>query len=175
MPEVQNGGQSGNSPDTSNDNSTTGGDTGGFTPPATQDELNRIIDDRLKRERSKYADYKDLKAKAAKFDEIEQANQTELEKASSKTATAEKERDDARAEALRLRVAAKHGITEEDADLFLTGTDEDTLTKQAKRLTDRESERKTTHGNRVPNEGRGNRSQQPDDEREAVRTLFGAG
>jgi hypothetical protein len=31
----------------------------------------------------------------------------------------------ATAEALRLRVAAKHGISDEDADLFLTGTDGD--------------------------------------------------
>jgi hypothetical protein len=47
-------------------------------------------------------------------------------------------KDFARAEALRLRVASKFGIGDEDADLFLTGSDEETLTKQAERLAARE-------------------------------------
>lgn len=34
----------------------------------TQAEMNAIISDRLSRERSKYADYDDLKAKAQQFD-----------------------------------------------------------------------------------------------------------
>lgn len=34
----------------------------------TQDEVNSIIADRLTRERAKYADYDDLKAKAQQFD-----------------------------------------------------------------------------------------------------------
>lgn len=46
-----------------------------FKAPATQEELNRIIQSRLDRERrtieAKYADYDDLKAKAQKADELE--------------------------------------------------------------------------------------------------------
>jgi hypothetical protein len=53
----------------------------GFTPPASQEELDRIVTDRLRREREKFADYGDLKAKAAKLEEIEQANASDLEKA----------------------------------------------------------------------------------------------
>ena len=37
----------------------------------TQAEMDAIISDRLKRERAKYADYNELQAKAAKFDEAE--------------------------------------------------------------------------------------------------------
>lgn len=51
-----------------------------YTPPQTQAELDRIISDRLSRERGKYADYDDLKAKAAKFDEADSASKTELQK-----------------------------------------------------------------------------------------------
>ena len=41
----------------------------------------------------------------------------------------------ATAELLRYRTAAAHGITDaEDIELFLTGTDEETLTRQAKAL-----------------------------------------
>lgn len=155
-------------------------DSGGQKPPAnqfqpitSQEDLNRIISDRVSRERAKYADYKDVKAKAAKLDEQEAANQTELEKANKRVGESETERDQAKAEVLRLRVAAKHGIAEQDADLFLTGTDEETLTAQAKRLTERESDRKKK-GNHVPREG--NAATPPaDDERAAVRQLFGSG
>lgn len=40
-----------------------------------------FIQDRLTRERGKYADYETLKVKAAKFDEAEEAGKTELQKA----------------------------------------------------------------------------------------------
>ena len=42
----------------------------------TQSELNAIIGDRLAQERKKYADYDELKGKAAKFDEAEEASKT---------------------------------------------------------------------------------------------------
>ena len=48
------------------------------TKTFTQAELDAVVKDRLKREREKYSDYEDLKAKAAKFDEAEEANKTEL-------------------------------------------------------------------------------------------------
>ena len=49
----------------------------------TQEEVNGIVNDRLARERKKYEgiDLDVLKSKAAKFDEMEEANKTELEKA----------------------------------------------------------------------------------------------
>lgn len=52
-----------------------------FTPPATQADLDRIVEQRLSRERAKYADYDDLKAKAAKLDEADAAAKSELQKA----------------------------------------------------------------------------------------------
>ncbi len=57
----------------------------------TQDELNAIVGERLKRESAKYADYEDLKAKAQKFDEYTESQKTELEKANEKTASLEAE------------------------------------------------------------------------------------
>ena len=144
-----------------------------FTPITSQADLDRIIGERVSRERAKYSDYKDLKAKANKFDEMEAANQTELEKATKRVTDTEGERDQAKAEALRLRIANKHGITEEDADLFLTGTDEERLTAQAKRLSERASDRKK-QGNHVPREGTST-TPSADEERAAVRSLFGSG
>lgn len=52
-----------------------------YTPPATQDDLNRIVGERLAREREKYADYESLKEKAAAHDAAIEAAKTEAEKA----------------------------------------------------------------------------------------------
>lgn len=62
---------------------TEGGDK--FTAPASQDDLNKIIETRLARERAatadKYKDYDDFKAKAAKLDEAEDKSRTADQKA----------------------------------------------------------------------------------------------
>ena len=138
-----------------------GGNTSGetpaadeFTPITSQEDLNRIIGDRIKRVEAKFSDYKDVAAKAAEYDKLQAANQTEAEKAAARIAELEAELTGVRSESTRLRIATEHGITDaDDIALFLTGTDEETLTKQAKRLADRDAERKRG-GNRVPNEGK---------------------
>lgn len=50
----------------------------------SQEEVNRIVGERVARVEGKYADYDSLKAKASKFDEMEEANKTELQKATEK-------------------------------------------------------------------------------------------
>ena len=50
----------------------------------TQSEMEAIIETRIGKERAKYGDYEDLKAKAAKYDEMEAASKTELQKATEK-------------------------------------------------------------------------------------------
>lgn len=83
---------------------------------------------------------------AAKVKEYEDRDKTEMEKSAERSKQAEEERDAAKAEALRLRTAIKHGISDEDAELFLTGKDEETLTRQAERL----AERLTAAGPKIP-------------------------
>ena len=128
-----------------------------YTPPATQADLDKIVGDRVARERAKYADYADLKAKAARLAEIEAGSKTEAEKAADRIDELEKRLADAQSAALRARIQAKHGISDEDAALFLTATDEDTLTRQAERLAEREAEKaadRSKNGNRAPLLGR---------------------
>lgn len=56
----------------------------------TQAELDRIVQERVARVKAQPpADYEDLKAKAAKLDQIEEANKTELEKAQARAQEAE--------------------------------------------------------------------------------------
>lgn len=143
-----------------------------FQPITSQDDLNKVIGERVKRATAKFADYKDLQAKAAELDSIKAANQTEAEKAAAKVADLEKQLADMQAESTRLRVATEHGITDaDDIRLFLTGTDEETLTAQAKRLAEREADRKK-NGNHVPREGATPPSGEGADERRFARNLF---
>lgn len=80
----------------------------------TQKELDDILQARLGKERSKYADYEDLKAKAAKLDEIEAANKTELQKATEKAEAYKKEleglKKEAAVSAIRAKVATDKNI-----------------------------------------------------------------
>ncbi|HLR97048.1 MAG TPA: hypothetical protein VK053_21180 [Jiangellaceae bacterium] len=67
-------------PPSAQDQAAKGGQSGNYTPPATQADLDRIIADRISRERAKYADYDELKSAAERLAEIEEANKTEAEK-----------------------------------------------------------------------------------------------
>ncbi|MFT8650510.1 MAG: hypothetical protein ABF792_08705 [Bifidobacterium psychraerophilum] len=59
-----------------------GGDGGKqFNPPASQEEMDEIIENRLARERRKYSDYDQLKATKAEMDQWKQSQLTEQEKA----------------------------------------------------------------------------------------------
>lgn len=144
-----------------------------FTPITTQDDLNRVIDERINRERAKYADYKDLKAKAAELDRIKNDNQSETDKLAGQIKDLQTQLEASNLSALRARIQASHGISDEDAGLFLTGSDEDTLTRQAQALAKRDGDRKKkppfvpTQGNQ-PKE-----STQNGDVREFTRNLFG--
>lgn len=108
----------------------------------TQAELDQIITDRLTQQaKNKFGDYADLKAKAEGAKTVEQ----QLADLSTKHAEAE-------SRALRSEIASTYGISKEDRDLFLTGSDEAALTAQAKRLADRAVDQKK-NGNRAPKEG----------------------
>lgn len=110
--------------DNAKDTGATDGADTGWKPPASQADLDRIITERVARERAKYADHADLKKKAAEFDKLSAAQQTELEKAVN-AARAETE-NAVRSEVMRDRVldrvealAAKDFADAEDARLRL--------------------------------------------------------
>lgn len=57
----------------------------------TQAELDAIVSDRLKRERTKYEGFDEFKEKAARLDELEEASKTELQKATERAQALETE------------------------------------------------------------------------------------
>ena len=92
----------------------------------TQDELNALVGERLRRESAKYADYEDLKAKAQKFDEYTESQKTELEKANEKTASLEAELTSLKraneVREMREKVAKEKGVP---VDLLTGDTEEE--------------------------------------------------
>lgn len=80
---------------------------------------------------------KQLREEAAgyrvKLKEIEDSEKSELQKAMEAAETAQRELAATRSESARLRIATKHGISEDHLDL-LTGADEDELEAKAAKL-----------------------------------------
>jgi hypothetical protein len=107
----------------------------------SQAEVDRIVQQRLAKERSKYADYDDLKQAAARLQELEDANKSELERAVEQARqealqTAE-QKFAAERLADRLRVAAARKLNDPEDAVRLIDTDgltEDGITEAVDRL-----------------------------------------
>jgi len=113
---------------------TTEATTDGATPEATV-ELGEGGKKALAAERARAKAAEDAaKSLQSQLDEIKRSQMSDLEKAQTLAQEQQQAAETARAEALRWRIAAKHGISDEDAETFLTGSDEATLTRQAQRL-----------------------------------------
>lgn len=102
-----------------------------FTPIESQEQFDELVRDRLARERAKYSDYEDLKAKAAKYDEAQEAGRSELEKAQARVreleAEAEGRREADRVREIRERVSKETGVPAE----LISGSDEESMTESA--------------------------------------------
>jgi predicted nuclease with TOPRIM domain len=84
---------------------------------------------------------KAAKPAADRLKEIEDQQKSDLEKANEKLAELEAKANTFATEALRYRIATKYGISDEDAGIFLTGSDEESIAKQAERLVALQGER----------------------------------
>lgn len=133
-----------------------GGQSGTYTPPATQADLDRIIAERLSRERAKYADYDEMKTKAAEFDKATEATKSEIQKAVERAELAEAK---AAAFEKREQVAAWAKDIVKDSPIpadALRGDTEDELKvhfEQLKALIPAEAPKKGAVGPYIPSEG----------------------
>lgn len=60
----------------------------------TQSELDEIVKARVAKERAKYTDFETLQEKASKFDEMQEASKSELQKATERAEALQKQLDD---------------------------------------------------------------------------------
>lgn len=95
---------------------------------------------------------KENAAAATRLAEIEESQKSEAQKTADRIKQLETEAESARRDALRFKVASEFGIASERAELLLTGSDEETMRRQAEALKGESDERKK-QGNRVPSEG----------------------
>lgn len=100
----------------------------------TQAELDEILKARLGKERAKYADYETLQQKASKFDEMEEASKTELQKATERAESLEKELNELKNAAvvrtIRDSVSSETGVPAS----LLTGSTEEECKSQAEAI-----------------------------------------
>lgn len=101
-----------------------------FKPITSQEELERVLGRRLERERAKFADYDDLKSKAARLDEIEESQKSELEKLQERAATAEQRAAEFERQALKAQIAAETGVPVE----VLHGDSEESIRAAAQKV-----------------------------------------
>jgi hypothetical protein len=96
----------------------------------TQDDVNALL---AKQKREQFGDYGDLKERAARLAQLEEAQKSEQERAAEAARKAQEEAATARAETLRYKAAATHGISEDYFDLLGSG-DEDAINARAERI-----------------------------------------
>lgn len=97
----------------------------------TQDDVNRIVAERVSREREKYADYKDLKNAASELEKLRAYQMSETEKAVAKAAAEAEQRGKSAALATsasrlaraEIRAAAAGRVDKEALDGFLEYAD----------------------------------------------------
>ena len=100
----------------------------------TQEEVNALIDKRFARTWEKYGDLDELKAKADRLDEIEEANKSELQKAQELAAALQTQVDTLKTENLRREM--REGIAKEMGvpATLLTAENEEDCREQAKAI-----------------------------------------
>lgn len=105
------------------------------TPESTDEQLGEPGVKALQSERkARAAAEKHASQLEQRIKEFEQSQLSDLEKAQTSAREYQEAAARSAVEALRWRTAAAHGINDEDAEVFLTGSDEETITRQAERL-----------------------------------------
>jgi hypothetical protein len=152
-----------------NDDDPSGGGAGGgdgWKPPESQEELDRIVNTRLGRERDKFKDYDDLKAKAQELDQLrakqdqpaggkDDGDKTaaELAELRKQLETVQSSGTETSVKLLRSEIALDKGIGKDDLPL-LTATTEEDLNKQADRILALRGEAQK-NSQRIPGQGKG--------------------
>lgn len=139
-----------------------------FEAITSQEDLDRVVTQRLARERNKFADYDDLKAKASKLEQLEDANKTAEQKVADRLKAAEDRATELESKALRTDIATSKSVPA----ALLSGSTKEELEASADALIAFRGEQKKP-GPVIPNQGKTPLTVTDDPARAAVRQLFG--
>lgn len=98
-----------------------------------QEDVDKVVESRLERERKKFADYDTLKETAGKVDTIKSEYETKLKEKDTKLSEAEKSVGAAKLETVKVKTMHEFKLSD-DLSEFINGTDEDTIRSQAEKL-----------------------------------------
>lgn len=97
----------------------------------TQDDVNKIVQERVAKEKAKYEGFEEMKSKAAEYERLQEANKSDLQKAEDKASKLEKElagyKKAEQMRQIKASVSEKTGIPER----LLTGETEEACEAQA--------------------------------------------
>lgn len=99
----------------------------------TQADVEKLLNERLARERKKYAGHDDLKRKAAEFDKLQDAQKSQVEKLNDQLTAAQVELQGYRVAEIRRNAAVEAGLDPRFAK-YITAADETDAVEQAKEL-----------------------------------------
>lgn len=144
-----------------------------FKPITSQADLDRIVGTRVERTKAQFADYDDLKTKAAEFDKVTEASKSEAQKQAEALAAAQKELDRYKTREQTSAWAKEIVKGSPVPPSALRGSTREELQAHFEEL-----KPLVTQGRRapiIPTQGDTPSGTVLDGEREAVRTLFGGG
>ena len=122
---------------------TTDLDGSDFQPITSQEALDKLIGQRIDRVKKQYAGFDELKAKAEKFDEFQEAAKSDLQRAQERAAQLERELTSEREMRVRESVAAQKGVPA----TALTGSTKEELEASADALLEwRQTQRENKPG-----------------------------
>jgi hypothetical protein len=99
----------------------------------SQEEVDKVVESRLERQKKQFADYDDLKEKAGKLDSINAEWETKLKTVGDEKSALEKDLASAKLETVKIKVMHEFKLSD-DLSEFINGTDEDTIRSQAEKL-----------------------------------------
>lgn len=132
----------------------------------TQDDVDKVIETRLERERKKFADYDTLKETAGKVDSIKSEFEGKLKEKDTELETVKGELGKSKLETTKVKVMHEFKLSD-DLSEFLNGEDENTIRSQAEKLS------KGATGSGVVIQKNGKPSTKAADSKTVAKNLFG--
>lgn len=133
----------------------------------TQADVDSVVEKRLERERNKFSDYEDLKAKAAKVDTISTEYEDKIKAVGSEKSELEKKLAGAQLETEKVKIIHEFKLSD-DLHEFVTGDNADEMRKRAEKLA------KGITGGTVKIDKHGKPAEKETDSKKIAKSLFGS-
>lgn len=133
----------------------------------TQTEVDSVVESRLERDRKKFADYEDLKTKAASVDTIKSEYETKLKEKDTSISDLNKKLGSTQLEVDKVKIVHEFGLSD-DLHEFVVGENADEMRQRAEKLA------KGVKGGTIKIDKTKKPGEQPSDNKAIAGKLFGS-